>query len=74
MREKIHPKLHKIKISCACGHVIETQNTLTKDYAVEICSNCHPFFTGKQKFVDTAGKIDKFRKKYAKFEKAAAAS
>ncbi|MBI4238538.1 MAG: 50S ribosomal protein L31 [Deltaproteobacteria bacterium] len=74
MKEKIHPKLHQIKISCACGHVIESQSTLTQSYAIEICSNCHPFFTGKQKFVDTAGKIDKFRKKYAKFEKAAAAS
>jgi len=63
MREKIHPKYEMTKISCACGHVIETRST-SRDIKVEICSSCHPFFTGKQKLVDTAGRIERFRKKY----------
>ncbi|MDR2718059.1 MAG: 50S ribosomal protein L31 [Treponema sp.] len=63
MREKIHPKYEMTTISCACGNVIETRST-TKDIKVEICSSCHPFFTGKQKLVDTAGRIERFRKKY----------
>jgi len=63
MKEKIHPKYEMTTISCACGNVIETRSTL-KDVKVEICSSCHPFFTGKQKLVDTAGRIERFRKKY----------
>ena len=63
MKEKIHPKYEMTKISCACGNVIETRST-AKDIKVEICSACHPFFTGKQKLVDTAGRIERFRKKY----------
>ena len=63
MREKIHPKYELTKISCACGNVIETRST-ARDIKVEICSACHPFFTGKQKLVDTAGRIERFRKKY----------
>ena len=63
MKEKIHPKYNLTKISCACGNVIETRST-SKDIKVEICSACHPFFTGKQKLVDTAGRIERFRKKY----------
>ena len=63
MKEKIHPKYEMTTISCACGNVIETRSTL-KDIKVEICSACHPFFTGKQKLVDTAGRIERFRKKY----------
>ena len=63
MKEKIHPKYEMTKISCACGNVIETRSTV-KDLKVEICSACHPFFTGKQKLVDTAGRIERFRKKY----------
>ena len=63
MKEKIHPKYELTKISCACGNVIETRSTI-KDIKVEICSACHPFFTGKQKLVDTAGRIERFRKKY----------
>ena len=63
MKEKIHPKYEMTKISCACGNVIETRSTV-KDLKVEICSTCHPFFTGKQKLVDTAGRIERFRKKY----------
>jgi large subunit ribosomal protein L31 len=63
MKAKIHPKYDLTKISCACGNVIETRSTV-KDIKVEICSACHPFFTGKQKLVDTAGRIERFRKKY----------
>ena len=63
MKEKIHPKYEMTTISCACGNVIETRSTV-KDLKVEICSACHPFFTGKQKLVDTAGRIERFRKKY----------
>ena len=63
MKEKLHPKYEMTKISCACGNVIETRSTV-KDQKVEICSACHPFFTGKQKLVDTAGRIERFRKKY----------
>jgi large subunit ribosomal protein L31 len=63
MKEKIHPKYEVTKITCACGNVIETRST-TRDIKVEICSACHPFFTGKQKLVDTAGRIERFRRKY----------
>jgi large subunit ribosomal protein L31 len=63
MKAKIHPKYEMTKISCACGNVIETRSTV-KDLKVEICSACHPFFTGKQKLVDTAGRIERFRRKY----------
>ena len=63
MKAKIHPKYEMTKISCACGNVIETRSTV-KDIKVEICSTCHPFFTGKQKLVDTAGRIERFRRKY----------
>ena len=63
MKDKIHPKYEMTKISCACGNIIETRSTV-KDIKVEICSSCHPFFTGKQKLVDTAGRIERFRKKY----------
>lgn len=64
MKEKIHPKLHAITVTCACGHATKTLSTIAKDFTVEICANCHPYFTGKQKLVDTAGKIEKFQKKY----------
>jgi large subunit ribosomal protein L31 len=63
MKAKIHPKYELTKITCACGNVIETRSTV-KDLKVEICSACHPFFTGKQKLVDTAGRIERFRRKY----------
>jgi len=63
MKDKIHPRYELTSVSCACGNVIETRAT-TKDIKVEICSSCHPFFTGKQKLVDTAGRIERFRKKY----------
>jgi large subunit ribosomal protein L31 len=63
MKAKIHPKYEPTTITCACGNVIETRST-ARDIKVEICSACHPFFTGKQKLVDTAGRIERFRKKY----------
>jgi large subunit ribosomal protein L31 len=63
MKDKIHPKYERTTITCACGNVIETRSTAS-DIKVEICSACHPFFTGKQKLVDTAGRIERFRRKY----------
>ena len=68
MKKEIHPKYHSdAKITCACGNVIETGSTV-KEMKVEICSACHPFYTGKKKLMDSAGRIEKFRKKYSKFE------
>jgi len=63
MKEGIHPNYELTKITCACGNVIETRSTV-KDLHVEICSACHPFFTGKQKLVDTAGRIERFNKRF----------
>ena len=65
MKKEIHPKVFETVIKCACGATIETKST-EKEIHVEICSNCHPFFTGKQKFLDTAGRIERFQKKYGK--------
>lgn len=65
MKPDIHPEYHKIKAVCACGNEFEL-GSVNKEMKVEICSACHPFFTGKQKLVDTAGRIEKFKKKYAK--------
>ncbi|HOQ74985.1 MAG TPA: 50S ribosomal protein L31 [Thermoclostridium sp.] len=63
MREGIHPKYTKATVRCACGETFETGST-KPELRVEICSQCHPFFTGKQKLVDTGGRVDKFKKKY----------
>ena len=63
MKTGIHPKYERTTITCACGNVIETRSTV-KNLEVEICSACHPFFTGKQKLVDTAGRIERFNRKY----------
>ncbi|MBI4516887.1 MAG: 50S ribosomal protein L31 [Deltaproteobacteria bacterium] len=63
MKEGIHPKYGPARIICSCGHVIATQSTLPEIH-VEICSSCHPFFTGQQKLLDTAGRVEKFRRKY----------
>jgi large subunit ribosomal protein L31 len=65
MKEKIHPEYKEAVITCACGEVIHTRST-KQNLRVEICSKCHPFFTGKQKFVDSAGRVEKFLKKYKK--------
>jgi len=64
MKKGIHPKYVKTTITCVCGHVITTRSTLGGTQTIEICSNCHPFFTGKQKLIDTAGRVERFRKKY----------
>ena len=71
MRKKIHPKYKPTKIVCHCGNVIETRSTNTGDTHLDICSNCHPFYTGKQKLIDSAGRIEKFRKKFSKENMAA---
>jgi large subunit ribosomal protein L31 len=63
MKDKIHPKYEPATITCTCGSVIETRST-QKELQVEICSSCHPFFTGQQKIVDAEGRVEKFRKKY----------
>jgi large subunit ribosomal protein L31 len=65
MKDKIHPQTYQARISCACGYESVAGSTRGETVHVEICSNCHPFYTGKQRFVDTAGRIDRFRKKYA---------
>jgi large subunit ribosomal protein L31 len=64
MKQGIHPKYRKTTITCVCGNVIVTRSTMGGTFTVEICSNCHPFFTGKQKLIDTAGRVERFRKKY----------
>jgi large subunit ribosomal protein L31 len=63
MKKEIHPEMHDITITCACGATFQTKSTST-DYSVDICSRCHPFFTGKAKLMDTAGRIEKFTRKY----------
>lgn len=63
MKQGIHPKYHDCKVTCGCGTTFTTRATV-KEMRVEICSSCHPFYTGKQRFVDAAGRVDKFRKKY----------
>ncbi len=63
MKQGIHPKYEKTTIRCACGEVIETSST-KENLRVDICSKCHPFFTGKQKLVDTGGRVDRFKKRY----------
>lgn len=65
MKPGIHPEYKEITVTCSCGNSFVTRSTLGRDLRVEVCSQCHPFFTGKQKIVDTAGRVDKFRKKYA---------
>ena len=67
MKNDIHPDYKQTTVTCACGSSIEVGST-KQDITVEICSKCHPFFTGKQKLVDTAGRIERFRKKYEKFQ------
>jgi large subunit ribosomal protein L31 len=67
MKNDIHPEYSEATIKCACGETFAAGSTKT-DIKVEICSHCHPFFTGKQKLIDTEGRIERFRKKYAKFQ------
>jgi large subunit ribosomal protein L31 len=64
MKQGIHPKYETITVSCACGNTFQTGSTLCEDLQVEICANCHPFYTGKQRLVDTAGQVERFRRRY----------
>ena len=65
MKIDIHPAYREIKVTCSCGNIFQTRSTLGEDELhIEVCSVCHPFYTGKQKMLDTAGRVDKFRRKY----------
>ena len=72
MRESIHPNYELVKVTCSCGEVFETRSTLCKAFNIEVCSQCHPFYTGKQKLVDTGGRVQKFRDRYNQRSQAAA--
>ena len=68
MKQNIHPSYKEVSVTCSCGNVFTTKSTLTKDSLhIEVCSVCHPFYSGKQRIVDSAGRVDKFRQKYAMF-------
>ena len=70
MKKGIHPNYHDVTVVCACGNTFKTRSTYKSDVLhLEICSKCHPFFTGKQKLMDSAGRIERFRRKYAGFKK-----
>ena len=64
MKPEIHPTYTDTKVTCSCGNEFSTRSTIDGDLAIEVCSACHPFYTGKQKIVDSGGRVDKFRKKY----------
>jgi large subunit ribosomal protein L31 len=64
MQAEIHPAYKEINVSCSCGSTFQTRSTVGHDLQIEVCSQCHPFFTGKQKMLDTGGRVDKFRRKY----------
>lgn len=64
MKQDIHPKYTEITVVCSCGNAFTTRSTKGKDLQIEVCSACHPFYTGKQKLLDTAGRVDKFRQRY----------
>lgn len=66
MKPEIHPTYTEISVTCSCGHQFKTASTMGRDLHIEVCSQCHPFYTGKQKIVDTAGRVEKFRQKYGK--------
>jgi len=66
MKPGIHPEYHEITVTCACGETFATRSTKKDDMHIEICSACHPFFTGKQKLIDTAGRVDRFNRRYGK--------
>ena len=67
MKKDIHPEYRQTKMRCHCGHEFQAGST-KEDISVEICSQCHPFYTGKQKLIDSAGRIERFRRKYSKYE------
>jgi large subunit ribosomal protein L31 len=66
MKASIHPEYKEITVACSCGNSFKTRSTLGKDLQVEVCAACHPFYTGKQKSLDTAGRVEKFRQRYAR--------
>jgi len=67
MKPEIHPSYETVKVTCSCGNSFETSSTVGKDsLTIEVCSECHPFFTGKQKLLDTEGRVDKFKQKYSR--------
>lgn len=68
MKDKIHPKYESATFTCSCGNVIETKATI-KSAHIDICNECHPFYTGKQKLIDSAGRVERFRKRYEKIKK-----
>lgn len=69
MKAEIHPDYTTVKVSCACGAQWETRSTRGEDIRLEICSHCHPFYTGKQRLVDSAGRVERFQRKYEKFNR-----
>jgi len=66
MKPETHPEYAEISVTCSCGNTFKTGSTLGRNLNIEVCSQCHPFYTGKQKILDTAGRVEKFRQKYAK--------
>jgi len=64
VKKDIHPDYNEITVTCSCGNSFQTKTTLKEDLSIEVCSACHPFYTGQQKIVDTAGRVDKFRRRY----------
>jgi len=66
MKADIHPEYSEIDVTCSCGNTFKTSSTLGRALTLDVCSECHPFYTGKQKMLDTAGRVDKFRQKYGK--------
>lgn len=69
MKAAIHPEYREITVTCTCGNSFKTRSTLTEDLNVEVCSSCHPFYTGKQKILDTGGRVARFEKRYANLKK-----
>ncbi|MDP1604116.1 MAG: 50S ribosomal protein L31 [Legionella sp.] len=68
MKASIHPKYEPINVTCSCGEVFQTRSTLAKDLNIEVCAKCHPFYTGKQKLIDTGGRVQKFNARYNKLK------
>ncbi|MAR28076.1 MAG: 50S ribosomal protein L31 [Gammaproteobacteria bacterium] len=66
MKPEVHPEYHIINATCSCGNVMEIGSTLSSDILVDVCSSCHPFYTGKQKTIDSGGRVEKFRQRFAK--------
>lgn len=66
MKADIHPDYNEVTVTCSCGNTFKTRSTLGHELQIEVCSQCHPFFTGKQKIVDAGGRVDKFRRKYGR--------